>query len=332
MLLYGFCRTFPAPRGGIAQLVERLNGIQEAVGSNPSTSTIFLSTKIRVGSPPALPSPRLDLINTTQHVPSSLISLQRRYWNKLAPRYQRQMVISSEDFHYGPQLPGESQLKLLPPLGKHWNALELGCGGAQNSIWLAKQGVSCTAVDISEKQLHIARDLAAKENVAVNFKCFALEELGGRIRDSFHLIHSSHALEFVDSPAEVIKNAAELLHPGGWLVLSTVHPLYNGEWVESLEEDGVSTRMGMFLSSYFNPPDDIRKRGEDIEAVSRAYSISDWCDWLCSARLAIMRLAEPAAVAEGAFAPYTSRAWAQHGGQLHAFPATLIITAQKRAT
>ena len=66
--------------------------------------------------------------------------MQRRYWDGLSARYQRVMEISTDDFHYGPQIPGESRLHLLPPLKSGMRALELGCGGGQNSVWLAKQG------------------------------------------------------------------------------------------------------------------------------------------------------------------------------------------------
>ena len=42
--------------------------------------------------------------------------MQRRYWDGLSDHYQRVMEISTDDFHYGPQIPGESRLHLLPPL------------------------------------------------------------------------------------------------------------------------------------------------------------------------------------------------------------------------
>lgn len=261
----------------------------------------------------------------------TMVDLQQRYWDGLADRYQRQMRIATDDFHYGPQIPGERELRLLPAFRPGQRALELGCGGAQNSIWLARQGLVCTAVDLSSSQLRHARALARTASVKIRFLCAPLEQVARRLRGTFDLIHSSHALEFVDDPARLIGQMAARLIPGGLLVLSTVHPLYNGEWVEGFDAEGNPDGMGVFLRDYFAPPDDIRMHGRRVEAVSRAYPVAAWFDWLRAAALDVIRLAEPPAVPEGGTPPYTSRAWARHGGQLHAIPGTLILVARKPA-
>ena len=55
-----------------------------------------------------------------------------RYWDDLAEVYQKETRISTTDFHYGPLLPGDSTLQLLPSIGKndpkHFQALEIGSG------------------------------------------------------------------------------------------------------------------------------------------------------------------------------------------------------------
>ncbi|MBQ5347523.1 MAG: methyltransferase domain-containing protein, partial [Ruminococcus sp.] len=78
-------------------------------------------------------------------------NLQRSYWNGLSAEYQGMMRISPCDFHYGPQVPGDSRLRLLPPLRRGMRVLELGCGGGQNSIFLAGKGLDCTIKDIIRK-------------------------------------------------------------------------------------------------------------------------------------------------------------------------------------
>ena len=40
-----------------------------------------------------------------------------RYWDDLAEVYQKETRISTTDFHYGPLLPGDSTLQLLPSIG-----------------------------------------------------------------------------------------------------------------------------------------------------------------------------------------------------------------------
>lgn len=266
----------------------------------------------------------------------SMISLQRSYWNGLSDEYQRITRISTDDFHYGPQLPGERDLRLLPPLRPGMRALELGCGGAQNSVFLARQGLDCAAIDLSAEQLRHARAIARKNGVSIRFVESSLEHFQEKVAGPFEFVHSSHALEFVDDPASVLRAACAVLAPGGWFVLSTVHPLYNGDWIVPddgdfavEDEDGAEER-GLFLTNYFSPPDDVRRddKGRTV-VVSRAYPVCAWFDWLREAGFDVLRLAEPPAVPPGVTPPYTSDAWAERDGELDSIPGTLVFVARK---
>jgi len=265
---------------------------------------------------------------------STMITMQRRYWNHLADEYQRITRISADDFHYGPQIPGEKELKLLPGFRRGQRALELGCGGAQNSIWLARQGVDCIALDLSAGQLRHARRLAREHGVAIDFRRSALESFQEAVEGTFDFVHSSHALEFVEDPAPVLYRMAEFLKPGGTLMISTVHPLYNGDWIDGTYEDEGEERggWGLFLSSYFNPPDDIREEDGKVQVVSRAHPVSSWFRWIRSAGLEVLHLEEPRAVSPGVAPPYTSDDWATPDGELHAIPGTVIFVARKSCT
>ena len=55
-----------------------------------------------------------------------------QYWEEIAAEYQAETVISTDDFHYGPLIAGDSTLKLLPETLERLDCLEVGCGGAQN--------------------------------------------------------------------------------------------------------------------------------------------------------------------------------------------------------
>ncbi len=260
-----------------------------------------------------------------------LIPMQRRYWNDLADEYQGITRIATDDFHYGPQLPGERDLKLLPPLAPGQRALELGCGAAQNSLWLARQGLDCTALDLSREQLRHARTLAARHNLALHLVEAPIEHWREHVPGVFDLIHSAHALEFVDAPDAVLAGAAERLVPGGTLVFSTVHPLYQGEWIEACDDDADEGVWGEFLRNYFEPPDDVRSDDDGVLVIARAYPVSRWFRWLREAGLDVTGLLEPPAVPEGATPPYSSDDWAEADGELHAIPGTLICVARKPA-
>lgn len=50
-------------------------------------------------------------------------------------------------------------------------ALDLACGEGQNAIWLATRGWIVTGVDYSEVAIEKARARAARDDVAVDFRC-----------------------------------------------------------------------------------------------------------------------------------------------------------------
>ena len=257
---------------------------------------------------------------------------QGAYWDALSDEYARTTRIDETDFHYGPQIPGESALRLLPDLGPGSTALEIGCGGAQNSVWLARRGVRCTALDLSEGQLRHARALTARCGVEIDFRRAALEAFDSALpREArYDLVHSSHAMEFADDPGPVVRAMAARAKHGGMVLVSTVHPVFNGEWIDGTFEDENGTPCGdaspgMFLTSYFEPPDDVR---DDAcgHVVSRAWPVSSWFKWFTAAGLRVTALEEPPAVRD---APYTSDAWADHGGELDRIPSTLVIAGVK---
>lgn len=255
---------------------------------------------------------------------------QHAYWNALSDEYQAITRINSRDFHYGPQIPGESQLKLLPHFKRGMTALELGCGAAQNTLYLLRKGLECTAVDVSRQQLRHAARLAKAEGFAPTLICSPIETVGKKLPDGarFDFVHSSHAFEFVDDPCAVVEAAASFLKPGGTLMVSTVHPVYNGEWTAFENDDG-TCEWGRFLKNYFEPEDDCRDDYGGTTVRSRAYPVSDWFGWLRGAGLNVMHLLEPRAVFDNA--AYTSEAWAANeAGELDAIPSTIIFVAKKQ--
>lgn len=257
-----------------------------------------------------------------------------RYWNDLAGLYQKQTRISTDDFHFGPLLPGDSILGLLPPVPQR-NCLEIGCGAGQNSIFLAKQGAQCVAIDISEEMLAHGRKLAKKEKVNVDFRCVSMDTLhAGTFKESsFDLIHSSYALPFSADPAKVIADSAALLKPGGTLLLTTGHPLYAGEWLDMGDgEDGV------FLPDYFRLEPDVRMSMDDKTMNAAQYwPISQVAEWMHEAGLVLERLLEPAPMPIPKMSkkeilekiPYYSKDWSALYDQLARIPVVLIFKCRK---
>ena len=166
-------------------------------------------------------------------------------WDEMSDRYQRHAVISTEDVHFGPLIPGEKEFRLLGEVrGKR--VLELACGAAQNSVALAKWGACVTALDLSTIQLAHARRLVKSEHVDVALVQADIERLAMFVEESFDIILSSNGIEFVTDIGGCLREWNRVLRPGGIAVISTVHSLAAFEWDEG--------QSGLLVINYFNLP------------------------------------------------------------------------------
>jgi SAM-dependent methyltransferase len=244
----------------------------------------------------------------------------RLYWNDIADEYQNITKISCDDFHFGPLLPGDSILQILPFDMKYKKCLELGCGAGQNSIFLSKKGGECTAVDISDKQIEYAKKLSKKNNVSIDLICSSMENL--KIEEKgFDFIHSVYALPFSDKPEDFFLAASKNLDKKGVFLFSTVHPLMQAE---ELELDG---EIGVFLNDYFDLPVDIRCDENGNELIrSTAYSFSTLSKWINEAGMLITRIFEPYTDSdEIKNSPYYSEAWLEYAPKFRRIPSSIIM-------
>jgi SAM-dependent methyltransferase len=97
------------------------------------------------------------------------------------------------------------------------DAVELGCGTAFCSAWLARRGARVVGVDPTPAQLVTARRMQAEFGLE-----FPLVEAFGEdvpLPDaSFDLVHSEYGASIWADPYQWIPEAARLLRPGGRLV------------------------------------------------------------------------------------------------------------------
>lgn len=188
------------------------------------------------------------------------------------------------------------------------DVIELGCGGAQFSIALARGGARCTAVDTSTEQLALARRLldeacaAGPDALQVELVCQDVEHL--TFADAtFDLAVSDYGASMYADPLQWVPEAARVLRPGGRLVFSAVTPLLEACWPadftpvqDRLVNDyfGMHETGGHAHSSTFNLPYGdwvrlFRRSGLDIVdmvetrpadgVVATAYRSENQVDW-----------------------------------------------------
>jgi ubiquinone/menaquinone biosynthesis C-methylase UbiE len=146
-------------------------------------------------------------------------------WDRYAAAYHAAARFGTEVVHYAPDVPTEASLRLLGDV-KGRRVLDLGCGGGQDAIALAKQGATVIGVDASAELLAIARRLAEQEGVKVELRHGDLADLAFVQSDSIDLVLSASALEYIEDIGRVFRQVHRVLKVGAPLVLSTVHPAW----------------------------------------------------------------------------------------------------------
>lgn len=259
------------------------------------------------------------------------------FWNATAESYQTTTRIGTDDFHYGPLLPGERTMRLfLERCRPGMSALELGCGAGQNSIFLAANGLRCVAMDGAPAQVEAGRALAESSGVDVEFLVRDLnlfDGSGSEFAAAFDWVHSVFTLPFLHDGQAFIAAAARCLKPGGTLILATAHPLFNGDWVEM--DNG---EIGVFVEDYFEPRIDQRETADGAHAVSRPVPVATVCEWCSAAGLTLERVLEPrpAQIQDWtedeirARVPYDSDGWRELYDIMQRIPVALVVVARRQ--
>jgi SAM-dependent methyltransferase len=118
----------------------------------------------------------------------------------------------------------ESQVGVLPSDLAGRDAIELGCGTAYVSAWLARRGARPVGIDNSEAQLSTARALQQEFGLDFPLLHGNAEEVPYP-DESFDLAISEYGASIWCDPERWIPEAARLLRPGGRLVFLVNAPL-----------------------------------------------------------------------------------------------------------
>ncbi len=153
------------------------------------------------------------------------VAVNREYWDGMADQW---VEIGERAWNDKPSwgewgVP-ETKLGLLPTDMSGIDAIELGCGTAYVSAWMAKRGAKVTGIDNSEEQLKTAARLATQHEVSLEL-IHGNAEAVPKPDSSYDFAISEYGAAIWADPYVWIPEAYRILRPGGTLVFLGNHIL-----------------------------------------------------------------------------------------------------------
>ena len=169
------------------------------------------------------------------------VARNREAWNILAPEFVEsgERNWASSEPSWGIWSIPEADARLLPATVEGKDVIELGCGTAYVSAWLARRGARVTGIDNSPAQLETARRLQQEHGLDFPLLLGNAEAVPLPAA-SFDFAISEYGASIWADPYFWIPEAARLLRPGGeltFMVNSTLQILT----MPDVEADGPST-------------------------------------------------------------------------------------------
>jgi SAM-dependent methyltransferase len=149
------------------------------------------------------------------------VEKHRAYWSGMSNDWVEsgRKAWSKPDIDWGIWRKPESELQSLGPLEQYRGAdvIELGCGTAYFSAWMAKLGARPVGIDITPAQLDTARKF--QKEFGIEFPLIEASAEDVPLQDaSFDLAISEYGASIWCDPYQWVPEAARLLRPGGKLV------------------------------------------------------------------------------------------------------------------
>jgi SAM-dependent methyltransferase len=232
----------------------------------------------------------------------------RTAWDEWAPEYvangEASWRLGPGDEKWGVWDIPERELQLLPDDLEGKDTIELGCGTAYVSAWLARRGARPVGIDNSEQQLATARRLQAEHGIVFPLVHGNAENVPYPDA-SFDLAISEYGASIWADPYRWIPEASRLLRPGGRLIY-----LINATLLMLCMPDAERAATNELLRPYRGLH---RLEWSSDDSVNFSLGYGDWIRVLRGNGFAVENLVElwPARGATANDFPYATNDWAQ---------------------
>ena len=244
----------------------------------------------------------------------------RGEWSSWAAEYAAEAPAAwaAEEITWGVWGVPEAEVQVLPESVEGLDVVELGCGTAYVSAWLARRGARVVGVDITPAQLATAR--AMQERFGLEFPLLEASAEAVPLPDaSFDLAVSEYGASIWADPYRWVPEAARLLRPEGELVF-----LVNGTLSILTSSDEEKPPGRELLRPYFGMH---RFDWEDDDSVNFYLGYGDWIRLLRGCGFEVLDLVElqaPESGREHRYPVLPERWWARR------WPSEEIWRARKR--
>lgn len=155
----------------------------------------------------------------------SYIHINRKAWNNKTLAHLQSSFYDMDGFRAGQSSLKSIELELLGDIqGK--TLLHLQCHFGQDTLSLCRMGAQVTGVDLSDRAIDTARELAAEMQLDARFICCDVYDLLQQAVELYDIVFTSYGtigwLPDLKKWAQVI---AKSLKPGGKFVMAEFHPV-----------------------------------------------------------------------------------------------------------
>ena len=170
------------------------------------------------------------------------LALNRAHWNARTPAHLRSEFYDVAGWLAGKDSLRDIELSLLPADLAGKTVLHLQCHFGQDTLSLARRGAVVTGVDLSDRAIGAARELAQRAGLPARFINCDLYSLSEHLDERFDIVFTTYGtigwLPDLDRWARIV---ARYLKPGGRFVFVEFHPF---AWLWNEERTGI--RYGYF--------------------------------------------------------------------------------------